>query len=176
MPSAVGPFRPIILISAFSASSLEDSSGREDSGWLADTSVSEDSGAEEVAAPHPAKGRDSAAKAGKTKSKKDLAYTIAMVVFAVIFLVSGGLFVFYEAAISASIGLAASSTQTVELSMVNYLWPSLTVLLNSTAMRGARGFARALPGAARLRRRARGRGKDRRISGRLSAENAAHRA
>lgn len=64
------------------------------------------------------------------------------------FLVSGGLFVFYEAAISASIGLAASSTQTVELSMVNYLWPSLTVLLNSTAMRGARGFARALPGAA----------------------------
>ncbi len=44
--------------------------------------------------------------------------------------------------------LAASSTQTVELSMVNYLWPSLTVLLNSTAMRGARGFARALPGAA----------------------------
>ena len=59
-----------------------------------------------------------------------------------------GLFVFYEAAISASIGLAASSTQTVELSMVNYLWPSLTVLLNSTAMRGARGFARALPGAA----------------------------
>ena len=52
------------------------------------------------------------------------------------FLVSGGLFVFYEAAISVSIGLAASSTQTVELSMVNYLWPSLTVLLNSTAMRG----------------------------------------
>ena len=45
-------------------------------------------------------------------------------------LVSGGLFVFYE------------------LSMVNYLWPSLTVLLNSTVMRGARGFARALPGAA----------------------------
>ena len=37
------------------------------------------------------------------------------------FLVSGGLFVFYEAAISASIGLAASSTQTVELSIVNYL-------------------------------------------------------
>lgn len=35
-------------------------------------------------APHPAKGRDSAAKAGKAKSKKDLAYTIAMVVFAVI--------------------------------------------------------------------------------------------
>ena len=63
------------------------------------------------------------------------------------FLVSGGLFVFYEAAISASIGLAASSTQTVELSMVNYLWPSLTVLLNSTAMRGARGLVRALPGA-----------------------------
>lgn len=64
------------------------------------------------------------------------------------FLVSGGLFVFYEAAISASIGLAVSSTQTVELSMVNYLWPSLTVLLNSTAMRGTCGLACALPGAA----------------------------
>lgn len=44
-------------------------------------------------APHPAKGRDNTAKAGKAKSKKDLAYTIAMVVFAVIFLVSGGLLV-----------------------------------------------------------------------------------
>ena len=44
-------------------------------------------------APHPAKGKGSAAKAGKAKSKKDLAYTIAMVVFAVIFLVSGGLLV-----------------------------------------------------------------------------------
>lgn len=62
-------------------------------------------------------------------------------------LISGAMFVFYEAAISLSIGLAASSTQTVELSMVNYLWPSLTVLLNSTAAGGARGFARAVPGA-----------------------------
>ena len=44
-------------------------------------------------APHPAKGKGSAAKAGKAKSKKDLAYTIAMVVFAAIFLVSGGLLV-----------------------------------------------------------------------------------
>ena len=63
-------------------------------------------------------------------------------------LASGFLFVFYEAAISLSIGLAASSTQTVELSMVNYLWPSLTVLMNSTAQGGGRGFARAVPGAA----------------------------
>lgn len=62
-------------------------------------------------------------------------------------LISGGLFVFYEAAISASIGLAASSTQTVELSMVNYLWPSLTVLFTSSAASGARGFLRAVPGA-----------------------------
>ena len=44
-------------------------------------------------APHPGKVKGSAAKAGKAKSKKDLAYTIAMVVFAVIFLVSGGLLV-----------------------------------------------------------------------------------
>ena len=43
--------------------------------------------------PRPAKGKGSAAKADKAKSKKDLAYTIAMVVFAVIFLVSGGLLV-----------------------------------------------------------------------------------
>lgn len=63
-------------------------------------------------------------------------------------LVSGFLFVFYEAAISLSIGLAATSTQTVELSMVNYLWPSLTVLMNSTATSGGRGFLRAVPGAA----------------------------
>ena len=62
-------------------------------------------------------------------------------------LISGAMFVFYEAAISLSIGLAASSTQTVELSMVNYLWPSLTVLLNSTASGGGRGFVRAIPGA-----------------------------
>lgn len=42
-------------------------------------------------APRPAKKKAGAAKAAK--SKKDLAYTIAMVVFAVIFLVSGGLLV-----------------------------------------------------------------------------------
>ena len=77
MPSAVGPFRPIILISAFSASSLEDSSGREDSGWLADTSVSEDSGAEEVAAPHPAKGRASIS----TARNKDNAFVIFFMIF-----------------------------------------------------------------------------------------------
>lgn len=43
--------------------------------------------------PRPAQGKGRAAKANETKSKKDLAYTIAMVVFAVIFLVSGGLLV-----------------------------------------------------------------------------------
>lgn len=62
--------------------------------------------------------------------------------------VSGGLFVFYEAAISLSIGLAASSAQTVELSMVNYLWPTLTVLLASLSSGGVRGVLRAVPGAA----------------------------
>lgn len=36
-------------------------------------------------------------------------------------LFSGGLFVFYETAITVSIGLAASSEQTLELSLVNYL-------------------------------------------------------
>ncbi len=43
--------------------------------------------------PRSAQGKGSAAKASKTRSKKDLAYTIAMMVFAVIFIVSGGLLV-----------------------------------------------------------------------------------
>lgn len=62
-------------------------------------------------------------------------------------LVSGAMFVFYEAAISLSIGLAASSTQTVEISMVNYFWPTFTVLLAALVRGGAKGIALAVPGA-----------------------------
>lgn len=63
-------------------------------------------------------------------------------------LFSGGLFVFYESAITLSIGLAASSEQTVELSLVNYLWPTMLVLLAAFDS-GSRGsLVRSLPGAA----------------------------
>ncbi len=63
-------------------------------------------------------------------------------------LFSGGLFVLYESAITISIGLAASSEQTVELSLVNYLWPTMLVLLSAFDS-GARGsLVRSLPGAA----------------------------
>ncbi|QOL33186.1 drug/metabolite transporter permease [Bifidobacterium eulemuris] len=44
-------------------------------------------------------------------------------------LVGGALFVFYETAISLSIGLASTATQSVEVSLVNYLWPTMMVLL-----------------------------------------------
>lgn len=46
------------------------------------------------------------------------------------YLVVGSLlFVAYEMCASLSVGLAASPTQAIEVSIVNYLWPSLTVLL-----------------------------------------------
>ena len=46
------------------------------------------------------------------------------------YLVFGGLlFVFYESAISLSIGLASTPESSVEVSLVNYLWPTMMVLL-----------------------------------------------
>ena len=62
-------------------------------------------------------------------------------------LFSGGLFVFYEAAITVSIGLAASSEQTLELSLVNYLWPTMLVLLSAFDSGSRASLVRALPGA-----------------------------
>ena len=62
-------------------------------------------------------------------------------------LFSGGLFVFYESAITISIGLAASSEQTVELSLVNYLWPTMLVLLAALDSGSRASFVRSLPGA-----------------------------
>lgn len=41
----------------------------------------------------------------------------------------GLIFAVYEMCLALAIGFAHNSTQTVEVSMVNYLWPSLTVLL-----------------------------------------------
>ncbi|KAB7790149.1 drug/metabolite transporter permease [Bifidobacterium leontopitheci] len=47
-----------------------------------------------------------------------------------IYLIVGGLlFVFYESSISLSIGLASSASSSVEVSLVNYLWPTMMVLL-----------------------------------------------
>lgn len=51
---------------------------------------------------------------------------------------SGSLFVAYEIALSLSVGMAHGRAQALELGMINYLWPSLTVLL-ATLMRQQRG-------------------------------------
>lgn len=45
------------------------------------------------------------------------------------------LFVSYEICLSLSLGYAASSTQAIEVGMVNYLWPALTVLLSIAVLR-----------------------------------------
>jgi drug/metabolite transporter (DMT)-like permease len=42
--------------------------------------------------------------------------------------VGGGLFVLYEVALALSIGFAIDRSQALELGMINYLWPSLTIL------------------------------------------------
>ncbi|HAU5602934.1 TPA: drug/metabolite DMT transporter permease [Citrobacter koseri] len=44
-------------------------------------------------------------------------------------IVGGLLFVAYELCLSLSVGFAGSGSQAIEVSMVNYLWPSLTLLL-----------------------------------------------
>lgn len=64
-------------------------------------------------------------------------------------LIGGALFVFYETAISLSIGLASTATQSVEVSLVNYLWPTMMVLLAAAlAKPRAKGAVwRVLPGA-----------------------------
>lgn len=40
-----------------------------------------------------------------------------------------GLFVAYEVCLSLALGFASSRNQAIELGVVNYLWPCLTVLL-----------------------------------------------
>lgn len=56
-------------------------------------------------------------------------------------LVGGLLFVFYESAISLSIGLASTASASVEVSLVNYLWPTMMVLLAALCGPVARGTA-----------------------------------
>ncbi|MFT5879456.1 MAG: drug/metabolite transporter (DMT)-like permease [Moritella sp.] len=44
-------------------------------------------------------------------------------------LIGGTLFVSYEICLSLALGMANSRIQAVEMGVINYLWPSLTVLL-----------------------------------------------
>ncbi|KAB8290107.1 aromatic amino acid DMT transporter YddG [Bifidobacterium avesanii] len=74
-------------------------------------------------------------------------------------LIGGSLFVFYESAISLSIGMATTAASSVEVSLVNYLWPTMMVLLTAAVFGAshaggtgktsgrARAVLRVLPGA-----------------------------
>lgn len=62
----------------------------------------------------------------------------------------GALFVSYEAMIALAIGLSGGGTNTIQVSMLNYLWPTLTTVVWAL-MSGAGWLGRlgkALPGAA----------------------------
>ena len=64
------------------------------------------------------------------------------------YLLLGGLmFVTYEASISLSIGLATTAEQSVEVSLVNYLWPTLLVLFTAALSKRQGALWQALPGA-----------------------------
>ena len=62
-------------------------------------------------------------------------------------LLGGVMFVAYEASISLSIGLATTNAQSVEVSLVNYLWPTLLVLMTAALSRKHGAVVKALPGA-----------------------------
>jgi drug/metabolite transporter (DMT)-like permease len=59
----------------------------------------------------------------------------------------GGLFIFYTTAIYLAVGLARNREQLLEIALVNYLWPALTVLL-SLALLKKRGNLWLFPGTA----------------------------
>ena len=52
-----------------------------------------------------------------------------------------------EASISLSIGLATTNAQSVEVSLVNYLWPTLLVLMTAAVSRKHGAVVKAIPGA-----------------------------
>ncbi|WP_223569735.1 aromatic amino acid DMT transporter YddG [Pseudomonas sp. BF-R-26] len=65
-----------------------------------------------------------------------------------LYLVLGSaLFVAYEVCLSLALGYASSRTQAIELGVVNYLWPCLTVVL-ATIMNGQRTRWFVVPGTA----------------------------
>lgn len=63
------------------------------------------------------------------------------------FLLGSVLFVAYEVCLSLSLGFANSNTQAIELGVVNYLWPCLTVLL-AIVMNGQKARWSIIPGTA----------------------------
>lgn len=62
-------------------------------------------------------------------------------------IVGSALFVAYEMCLSLSLGYAQNSTQAIELGVVNYLWPCLTVML-AIAMNGQKARWIIVPGSA----------------------------
>ncbi|WP_349974957.1 aromatic amino acid DMT transporter YddG [Pseudomonas sp. WHRI 8519] len=65
-----------------------------------------------------------------------------------LYLITGGaLFVTYDVSMSLALGYAHSDTQAVEVSVVNYLWPCLTVIL-SIWINGQRARWMVVPGSA----------------------------
>jgi drug/metabolite transporter (DMT)-like permease len=60
-------------------------------------------------------------------------------------LVCGGLFVFYFASLHSALGLAANRHQALEVGLMNYLWPSLTLLF-SVPILGVTGRWTLAPG------------------------------
>lgn len=59
----------------------------------------------------------------------------------------GSLFVFYTAAIYLAVGMATDRGQVLEIALVNYLWPTLTILLSLPLLR-KQGNLWLLPGTA----------------------------
>lgn len=62
-------------------------------------------------------------------------------------IIGGAMFIAYEASISLSIGLASTAAQSVEVSLVNYLWPTLLVLMTAAVSHKRGAVWKALPGA-----------------------------
>ena len=62
-------------------------------------------------------------------------------------IICGIMFVAYEASISLSIGLSSTAAQSVEVSLVNYLWPTLLVLMTAAVSHKRGAVWKALPGA-----------------------------
>jgi drug/metabolite transporter (DMT)-like permease len=62
-------------------------------------------------------------------------------------LVCGTLFVVYEVSVGLAVGLAHNATQALEVSVVNYLWPTLMVLLSLIGRRFTAKTWLVIPGA-----------------------------
>jgi drug/metabolite transporter (DMT)-like permease len=67
-------------------------------------------------------------------------------------LIGGGLFVVYEVAVGLSLGLASNASQTIQVSIVNYSWPTLAMLLTVMLNRGRGASWLLVPGSCWLPR------------------------